>query len=157
MPREIEPTLIRAVPAVLSVNGGGGTSELDFDFGNLEGARLLGVQYGIAFGTSLTGLVEVGLNFNGTEAAPTASDLLRLNENVFADKTIQVLGVTAVGFQIFDPDYVDLESRNIVISSNVALQAFNSGAVARTVSCKVYYRRLLFSENELIFQLAVRR
>jgi len=156
VPRVIEPTLIRA-GGLISVNNAGATAELDFDFGNLEGALLLGVQYGVAFGSSLTGLVEIGMNFTGTAAAPSGTDLLRVDENVFADDIIQVLGVSAVGFQIYSPRYQDLESRNMIISSNIALQARNTAAVARTISVKVYYKRVLFSQNELLFQLAVRR
>jgi len=156
MPRVIEPTLIRSA-GTISVNAGGATAEMDFDFGNLEGARILGVQYSLALGSSLTGLVELGLNFTGTAAAPAASDDLRTNENVFADVVTQVLGVTAVGFQAYAVPYLDITQLGIDILSNLALQAFNSGGVARTVAVKVYYKRLLFSQRELGAQLAVRR
>ncbi len=156
MPKIIEPTLIR-VGGPVTVNATGGTAEMDFDFGNLEGARILGVQYGINIASSVTALVEVGLNFAGAASAPAASDDLRLNENVFADKTVQVLGVTAVGFQIWEPEYIDLMPLNIDILSNISLQAFNTGAVARIMTVKVYYKRLLFSQRELGAQLAVRR
>jgi len=156
MPRVIEPTLIRT-SGTLSANGGGATSEMDFDFGNLEGALLLGVEWGGSWADDTTGIVEFALHFQGTAAAPTASLDLSSNEEVFALRTINEFDLTAVGSFVIDYPHVDLTMFNIQILSNIAAQMFNSGGVARTGVAKVYYKRLLFSQRELGAQLAVRR
>lgn len=152
----LEPTLIRP-SAVLGPNAGGVTDEIEFNFGSQEGALLLAVEYAFNPGNSTTGLVEIGLNFNGTAAAPAASDDLRVNRNVFAQLFIAVLGVTAVGFNVTPTPHVNLQGYDIAIASNVALQAFATGAVARSVSCKIYYKRVFFSFKELGAMVASQR
>jgi len=156
MPKVIEPTLIRT-SGLVSANGGGATNEMDFDFGNLEGAVLLGVEYGGAFSDDTTSVYEMALHFQGTAAAPAASLDLLANEQTFAYRNINILDITGVGNVNIPYPAVDLTLLNIQILSNIAHQVFNSGAVARTSRARVYYKRLLFSQRELGAQLAVRR
>jgi len=156
MPRIIQPTLIRT-SALISANAGGATIELDFDFGNLEGALLLGVEYGGAFADDTTGVYELALHFQGTAAAPAASLDLLGNEQTFAYRNINLLDITGVGNVNIPYPAVDLSRLNIQILSNIAHQSFNSGGVARTSRARVYYKRLLFTQSELGAQLAVRR
>jgi len=152
----LEPTLIR-VPTGISVNAAGATSELDFDFGNLEGAKLLRIEYSLTLASGITGVIEYGLNFNGTSAAPAVSNALRDNEDVFAYVQQNVIATTAVGITITPPVSVDLADLDLFILSNIALQGFNTGGVARLISAKVYFKRVLFTQKELGSQIAVRR
>lgn len=154
--RILEPTLIRS-PAGISVSAAGATSELDFDFGSLEGAKLLAVEYNLVPGSFVTGVVEMGLNFNGSAAAPTTSQQLADDENVFALQMLGIITVTAVGVNVTVTQRVDLTTLDLFILSNIALQGFNTGAVARLIGVKVYFKRVLFTQDELGSQLAVRR
>jgi len=156
VPRVIEPTLIRT-SALISANAGGATVEMDFDFGNLEGALLLGVEYGGAFASDTTTVYEMGLHFQGTAAAPAASLDLLGSEQIFAYRNINLLDITGVGNVNIPYPMVDLTMLNIQILSNIAHQIHNTGAVARTSRARVFYKRLLFSQKELGAQLAVRR
>lgn len=156
MPRIIEPTLIRTF-GVLSASGSGATANMDFDFGNLEGALLLATEWGGAFADDTTTVMEFGHHFQGTAAAPAASLDLAINEDVFGYRCINLLDITGVGNVNVPYPFVDLRGLNIQILSNIAQQIFNTGAVARTAASKVYFKRLLFSQLELGAQLAVRR
>ncbi len=131
--------------------------ELDFNFGNQEGARLLFVEYDIAFGSGVSGTVEVGLNFDPQAAAPTSAGQMTRDERVFAGGHFSVLQITAVGVMQQQVAPVDIFNMNITIASNIQLQAFNTGAVARVVNCKVYYKRVQFTLAELGGRIAVRR
>lgn len=156
MPRVIEPTLILTF-GVLSASASGATANMDFDFGNLEGALLLATEWGGAFASDTTTVFEFGHNFQGTAAAPAASLDLAINQDVFAYSCINLLDITAVGNVNIPYPHTDLSELNIQILSNISQQIFNTGAVARTAASKVYFKRLLFSQLELGAQLAVRR
>lgn len=130
---------------------------MDFDFGNLEGAWLLGVEWSGTITDGTAGTVEFGLHFQGSAAAPAAALDLASNEEVFATRTLNVIPVTAASVIAPWYPFVDLSRLNIQILSNIAAQIFNSSGVNRTGIAKVYYKRLLFSAAELGAQLAVRR
>ncbi len=152
----LEPTLILP-SAQLSVNAAGATAEMDFDFGNLEGAKIFAVEYFATIGNETTGVVEVGLNFNGTSAAPASSGDLAGNEDVFAFINYNVTDATTVGFDTFNAPRLILAELDIFILSNLAVQAFNSGGVARLIRARVYFKRVQFTQSELGGRVAVRR
>ncbi len=156
MPREFEPTLIRTADST-QLTGVGITVEMDFNFGNLEGARILMTEYwssGILL--PATGALEYGLNFNATAPTPTVSGDIMRNINVFASGG-QDAQLVAGGSDMQVPaDVRDLERLNLQIVRNLGLQAFAVGGPTGVI-CKVYYRRLLFSESELGPVLAFRR
>jgi len=156
MPREFGPTLIRTSGAATVPAAGGASDEMDFNFGSLEGARVLGVEYGAsAHLPSATGYVEYGLNFNPSAPAPTAANDLQSDEGVFAVGQVDFALATSGMFGIFE-DRVDLTMYKIFIVRNIALQVFTitvtSGVVAR-----VYFVRVIFSEAELGGIVAFRR
>ncbi len=156
MPRRFGPTLIRTSGAVTAPAAGGATDEMDFNFGTLEGAQLLGVEYGAsAHLPAATGYLEYGLNFNPTATAPAAANDLQSDEGVFAVGQVDFALATSGMFGIFE-DRVDLSRYNIFIVRNIALQVFTitvtSGVVAR-----VYFQRAVFSEAELGGLVAFRR
>ena len=129
---------------------------MDFNFGSLEGARILGVEYGAsAHLPGATGYLEYGLNFNPGAPAPTAANDLQSDEGVFAVGQVDFALATSGMFDIFE-DRVDLSMYNIFIVRNIALQVFTitvtSGVVAR-----VYFKRVIFSEAELGGIVAFRR
>jgi len=156
MPRVIQPTLIRTF-GVLTASASGATANMDFDFGNLEGALLMATEWGGAWADDTTTVFEFAHHFQGTAAAPAASLDLAINEDVFAYRCINQLDISAVGNFVIDYPFIDLTKLNIQILSNIAQQIFNTGAVARTAASKVYFKRLLFTQLELGGQLAVRR
>jgi len=156
MPRIFEPTLIRS-SGILTLNAAGATTEMDFSFGNLEGAMLNYIEYGGSIGDDTSSVWEAALHFQGSANAPAASLDLLTNEEAFGYVNYSMVDLTAVGnFHVWSPR-VDLRPLEIQILSNIALQGFQTGAKVGLVGAKVYYKRLLFSQLELGGQLAVRR
>ncbi len=156
MPRSFGPTLIRTSGVVTAPAAGGATDEMDFNFGTLEGAQILGVEYGSsAHLPAATGYLEYGLNFNPTATAPAAANDLQSDEGIFACGQVDLAWATSGQFGIFE-DRVDLSRYNIFIVRNIALQVFTitvtSGVVAR-----VYFQRAIFSTTELGGLVAFRR
>ena len=149
MPSIFEPTLIRTSGALIDTAGDGETVEMDFDFGNLEGALLLGVEYrGVAFLSALSGTLEVGLNFNGTAVAPPTSASFTVDENVFAYRTWDA-SLTTSGMTVVGSAYLSLKDLDLVIARNIAFQIFVTGASNLGAVAAVYYKRALFSQNEV--------
>ena len=155
MPQEFGPTLIRTSALVLPASTGA-VDEMEFNFGNLEGARLLAVEYGSSgMQPSASGYTEYGLNFTGSIAAPVAVNDIALDENVFAFQSIDHVLVTTGSATVMSR-VVDLRPMELFIVRNIALQVFTvattSGVVAR-----VYYRRVIFTQNEIGGVIAFRR
>lgn len=156
MVRILEPTLLRA-SAVITAQASGATDEMDFDFGNLEGAFLLAVEYrGVAKASTLSGGLEMGLHFNGTQAAPGSALLLGSDENFFAyvgyDWSLTTSGVIWTRNQA-----VDLRFMDIVVARNIAFQLFATGASTLSAQAMVYYKRVQFTEAEIGGIVAFRR
>jgi len=157
MPREFGPTLIRTSGAATAPAAGGATDEMDFNFGSLEGGRIMGVEYGSsAHLPSATGYLEYGLNFNPSAPAPAAANDLQSSESVFAVGQVDfALAGAASAFGIME-DRVDLSMYNIFIVRNIALQVFTITVTAGVVA-RVYFKRVIFSEAELGGIVAFRR
>lgn len=153
--RVLEPTLV-LTSAVMVLNNAGGTEELDFDFGNLEGAKLMGVEYSFSMAASTAGTLEAGLNFNGGAAAPAAADALRIDSNLFAQVMISTI-LTTSGLIAVPSMYRDLSLLGFVITSNIALQGFGSAATTRNISARLYFKRVIFTQSEVGTQIALRR
>ena len=154
--RILEPTLIRTTDST-QITGTGITVEMDFSFSNLEGAKLLGVEY-VSDGMDLaaTGSLEYGLNFNPTVAAPAVA------EDIFNDEGIVAAGVqdarigAAFESKQTRADVRDLEPFDIVIVRNLGLQVFTVGVTAGVVA-RVYFKRVIFTEAEVGGFIAFRR
>ncbi len=130
---------------------------IDFDFGNLAGALLLYVEYkGAARASTLSGSMEVGLHFNGSQPAPGTSLLFNADRNVFGysgiDWSLTTSGVCTAGQQ-----NIDLRPYDMFIAGNPAIQCFMSGASTLSVSCSLYFKRVRFSEAEVGGVIAFRR
>jgi len=153
--REFGPTLIRTSTVVAPASTGG-VNEMDFNFGNLEGARILAVEYGgSAMVPNATGYVEAGLNFNGSIAAPTTVNDIAIDENVFAFVAIDlILATSGVGIQN-NLQWTGLD-KELIIARNIALQVFTV-ATTSGFAARVYYRRVIFSEAEVGGIIAFRR
>ncbi len=136
---------------------GGGSVEMDFSFGNLEGAKLLGVEY---FSTGLllsaTGSLEYGLAFNPTEPLPAAAGDVQANEGVVAagGQDAQLAG--AAFLSQVGADVRDLSAFDIVIVRNLAVITFTVGVTAG-VNARVYFKRVIFTEQEIGGFIAFRR
>jgi len=153
--REFAPTLIRT-SAVVAPASTGGVIELNFNFGNLEGARILAVEYGgSAMLPNATGYLEAGLNFNGTVAAPAAANDILLNENVFAFVAIDLILATSGATGQNNLQWTGLD-KDLVIARNIALQVFTVGTTSG-LAARVYYRRVIFTEAEVGGVIAFRR
>ena len=155
MPRVLEPTLITSSPSV-SPNGGGATAEIDFSFGNLEGALILGLVYYLQ-AISVQGELHVGINLDSDAAAPSASTSLVGDNSVFAYVHREEIVLGAAGNAIIDSRYLDLRSLDIVVARNLALQAFEVSGNARVAIVKIYYKRVQFTVNEVGGIIAFRR
>lgn len=153
--RILEPTLIRVTDS-LQIASGGTTVEMDFSFGNLEGAKLLGVEYmSDGIDLSATGALEYGLNFNPTAPVPTVA------ESIFTDEGVVAAGVqdglvSAAGAKQTRADVRDLAPFDIVIVRNLAVQVFTVGVTAGVVA-RVYFKRVIFTEAEVGGFVAFRR
>lgn len=151
--RVLEPTLMRG--GLLAPNNGGDTLELDFDFGNLEGAFLLAVDWYLEL-IGATGGVMAGVALNPNKAVPVSPGAFWTDENVIGmvhqDEVLETQGAMALaGF------HYDLSPLGIYIARNVAIQGFGSGAGARACDAKIYYKRVIFTEAEIGGVIAFRR
>ena len=157
-PRILEPTLIRTSTVLSTTGGAGATVEMDFDFGNLEGAILLAVEYRSPdiLVPGAAGGIEMGLHFNGTQAAPGTAVAFVVDENMFAFESWDFNIVTSGGLQASSP-VVDLRPFDILIARNIALQIFVAGAATLGVVAAIYYKRAQFSEAEVGGIVAFRR
>ncbi len=154
--RVLEPALIRTADS-LQIAGAGTTVEMDFSFGNLEGAKLLGVEYmsdGLLL--SATGALEYGLNFNPTAPVPTVAESIFNDEGVVAAGVQDAQLAGAAFLSQVGADVRNLEPFDIVIVRNLGLQVFTVGVTAGVVA-RVYYKRVLFQESELGGFIAFRR
>ena len=153
--REFGPTLIRT-SAVVAPASGGGVDEMDFNFGNLEGARILAVEYGgSAMVPNATGYIEAGLNFNGSVVAPVTVNDIVIDENIFAFVALDlILATSGVGIQN-QLVWTGLD-KDLIIARNIALQVFTVGTTSG-FAARVYYRRVIFSEAEVGGIIAFRR
>lgn len=145
--RVLEPTLIIS-NALLTVNNGGGSAEVDFDFGNLEGALLIGIDWYLEAAIAAQGELHAGLNLDPDAADPTASTTLALNNLVIAYQMCDEIFTTS-GASMFQPRHSDLRHLDMVIARNVAVQAFEVSANNRSVVAKIYYKRVQFTPNEV--------
>jgi len=153
--REFGPTLIRT-SALVAPASTGGVDEMEFNFGNLEGARILAVEYGgSAMLPNATGYLEAGLNFNGSIAAPAAANDIVLDENVFAFVAIDLILATSGATGQNNLQWTGSD-KELVIARNLALQVFTVGTTSGLVA-RVYYRRVIFSESEVGGIIAFRR
>lgn len=157
MPQVIEPTLIRTSTQLSTTAGAGATQQMDFDFGNLEGALLLAVEYrGDIFTSALSGGVQFGLHFNGTQAAPATSIVMTADENLFGYLGLDH-SLTTSGAAQSMVKAVDLRPFDIVIARNIAFQIFVTGASTLGGTAAVFYKRAIFSQAEVGGIVAFRR
>jgi len=154
--RILEPTLIRATNGT-QVAAGGASIEMDFNFGNLEGAKLLGVEFmsdGLLL--SATGALEYGLAFNPTEPAPAVAESIFTNEGVIAAGVQDAQLAGAAFLSQVGADVRDLSPFDLIIVRNLAVVTFTVGVTAGVVA-RVYFKRVLFTENEIGGFIAFRR
>ncbi len=154
--RVFDPTLIRTADS-LQIAGGGTTVEMDFSFGNLEGAKLLAVEYmSDGFKLSATGALEYGLNFNPSAPAPAVAESIAIDEDVVAAGIQDNQLAGAAFLSQVGPDRVDMSTWDIVIVRNLGLQVFTVGVTAGVIA-RVYYKRVIFDQNEIGAFIAFRR
>jgi len=154
--RVLEPTLIRTVNS-LQIAAGGATVEMDFNFGNLEGAKLLGIEYmSDGFLLSATGALEYGMNFNPTAPVPTVAESIAADEGVIAAGVQDAQLAGAAFLAQVGADVRDLSPFDIVIVRNLAVQVFTVGVTAGVIA-RVYFKRVIFTEAEVGGFVAFRR
>ncbi len=154
--RVLEPTLIRSTDGG-QVASTGAVVEMDFSFGNLEGAKLLGVEYfSSGMLLSATGFLEYGLALNPTLQAPAAAGDIAANENIVAAGAQDAQLAGAAFLSQVGADVRNLEPFDIVIVRNMAVVTFTVGVTAG-MNARVYYKRVLFTESEVGIFVAFRR
>lgn len=154
MPQILEPTLIIGSP-IVNPNNGGATAEIDFSFGNLEGALLLGVDWFMQ-AIGITGELHVGINLDPDAAAPSASTSLVTDNSVIAYIHRDEVLVTTGG-ELVDSRHQSLQHLDIIVARNLAIQAFEVSGNVRAAHCKLYYKRVQFRINEVGGIIAFRR
>lgn len=154
----LDPILIQTSEFVDSTGGVGDAIEMDFDFGNLEGALLERVEYraGASGLSALAGGVLYGLDFDGTDPGQANEATFNGNRNIFAYASNDVSLVTT-GMAAIQSPMVDLHALGLVIARNISFQTLTIGASTLGAVAAVYYRRTLFSKNEVGGIIAFRR
>lgn len=153
-----DPVLIETSQFVDSTGGVGDAVEMDFDFGNLEGALLERVEYraGASLQSALAGAVLFALNFDGTDPGKADEAAFNIDRNNFAYASNDVQLVTTGGMSIASPT-VDLKTLGLVIARNISVQVLTVGASTLGCVAGVYYRRVLFTQAEVGGVIAFRR
>lgn len=154
----LDPVLIETSEFVDATGGVGDAIEMDFDFGNLEGALLERVEYraGASGLSALAGAVLYALNFDGTDPGAANEAAFNIDRNNFAYASNDVSIVTTGMAAIASP-MVDLHGLGLVIARNISFQTLTVGASTLGAVAAVYYRRVLFTQDELGGVIAFRR
>lgn len=156
--RILDPVLIETSAFVDATGGVGDAAEMDFDFGNLEGALLERVEYraGASLLSALAGAILFALNFDGTLPGFANEAAFNINRNNFGYYSNDVSLVTT-GMAAVQSPTVDLKSLNLVIARNISLQVLAVGASTLGCVAAVYFRRVLFTQDEVGGIVAFRR
>jgi len=152
--RILEPTLIKG-SATLVANAGVDSAEVDFDFGNLEGALLLGVDY-IYPSIGVTGLMAGGIAFDPNKVTPATAELLFSDEGMFAKFAVDEVLVTTGGSTTISR-HLALTHLSLYIARNISVHAVTVDANNRGYSCCIYYKRVQFTQEEIGGVIAFRR
>ena len=154
--RIIEPVLIEMSTFISATGGAGAAVEMDFDFGNLEGALLERVEYraGASLMSGLAGSSLYALDFDGTAVAAASEAAFNIDRSKFAYAGNDVSGTATAGLQ---QQTVDLKSLNLVIARNISFHVFVVGASTLGGVAAVYFRRTLFTQDEVGGLVAFRR
>ena len=154
----LEPVLIKSDSQVASATVG--ETEVDFNFAALEGALILQSQF-YGFTDNIIADLEADnyfaacLNYNPTFSPAD-------NQAMFADDfTFSFWGGVSVGPTQVGLEFITLMSPlythdSILIVRNPALAVF-ADTGAPTFRSKIWYKRVIFSENELVPFVALRR
>ncbi len=152
----LEPVLIEMSTFISATGGAGAAVEMDFDFGNLEGALLERVEYraGASLMSALGGAALYALDFDGTAAAAASEAAFNIDRNKFGYAGNDVSGTATAGLQ---QQTVDLSGLKLVVARNISFHVFVVGASTLGGVAAVYFRRVLFSQAEIGGLVAFRR
>lgn len=154
----LEPVLIEMSTFISATGGAGAAIEMDFDFGNLEGALLERVEYraGASLLSGLSGATLYALDFDGTAPAAANEAAFNIDRNKFAYSAVDVSLITTGGHAGVSPT-VELQTLKLVIARNISFHVFVVGASSNGGVAAVYFRRVLFTQGELGGIIAFRR
>ena len=154
----LEPVLVKSDSVV---SGSGGVEqEVDFNFAALEGALILQTQFFILADNNIADL-EVDqfwgcfLNYNPA-FAPASVLTAFLDDFTFASFAGVFSAQSAVGLTAVTLTSPLATHDSILIVRNPALGAF-SDTGAPTMASKIFYKRVIFDERELVPFVALRR
>lgn len=155
MVRILEPTLFQVSP-IVTPNGGFDIGEMDFDFGNLEGALLLQVSYRVFPLTDTTKNWAHALTFNGSAVVPASEAAFQSDRLVFGELFGEEMAIGAAGNTGLHGYTVDLRPLDLVIARNPAYIGYMSAGTAGGTAV-VAYKRAQFTETEVGGVVAFRR
>jgi len=154
----LEPVLIKSDIVAAAV--GGVETEVDFNFAALEGALILQTMFNLmADGTIADIEVDndlfAGLNYNPS-FSPSSVGTAFEDDFTFSSYRIFVSSQSAVGLSYFPATSPLYTHDSILIVRNVSLTGFATTGTPSFQS-KIFYKRVIFDESELVPFVALRR
>jgi len=152
----LEPELVQ-VSQTLTLNNGGGVDPMDFSLGNLEGLLITRTELVITGGLDASDfLTGLGLSINPAAVSPATLDAL------VADPDVIALRVTDALFTTSGAAWADLTGYReyltpVLVARNLSFLGFETAASNVTARARVYFKRVIFTQAELVGQIAVRR
>ncbi len=154
----LEPMLIQSDTLVASATGA--EEEVDFNFAALEGALIFATQfvYGLDFVIAdfeTDGEMACSLNYNPA-AAPVDSNAAWVDDFAFAFDRFLISSQSAVGLTVIRSTSVKEFHESTLIVRNPSFWAYATTG-SPTSGYKLWYKRVIFNEQELVPFVALRR
>ncbi len=154
----LEPVLIKSDS--VAAGSGGVETEVDFNFAALEGALILQTMFSMYADQVITdyetdGFAACYLNYNPS-FQPASDAAAFLDDFTFSSFRQAQSAQTAVGLTVTPLTSPLYTHDSILIVRNVAFSAF-APAGTPTFQSKIFYKRVIFDENELVPFVALRR
>lgn len=155
----LEPMLVKSETDVAT--SAAATKEIDFDFAALEGALVFAVQGAYNLDDIVADLeadntLAVACNYNSNFSPSNVNTMWNDDSTFFFGKT-NIVNVTAASvFAIATATPLELMPSGLLIVNNPSMAAFATTG-SPTHGIKIYYKRVLFSEIELVPFVALRR
>ncbi len=155
----LEPVLIKTDTVTSAI--GGVEQEVDFNFAALEGALILQTQF-MLFADGVIADIETAdqdmqlcLNYNPS-FQPSSIPTAFLDDFTFSAYRLLMSSQSAVGLTIAPVTSPLYTHDSILIVRNVALSSFSQSGTPTGMS-KIWYKRVIFDEQELVPFVALRR
>jgi len=158
MPQVFEPTLVQ-VSQPITLNAGGAVDVMDFSLGNLEGLLVVMIEFvptSLQVGQDNTTIL--GLSIDPNAVAPATIDAVAADPDLIAVASY-IEQFTTSGSSLLEAvtRVIFPMGREPLAARNLTFVGFHDAATNVLARCRVSFKRVVFSQSELIGQIAVRR